>query len=281
MGTLHVIISTSAAARLSAARTYLQELPVAAEAVVVGATRGAADDFVRAIARDRGATFGLTRVSLTDLAALAAKTTAPGRRRAAATQAGAEAIAARAVFASAGELTYFTPVASMPGFSRALARTVHELRLAGVDPAALSARDAATADIGRLLERTEQELGRSAIDDRAGLFRLATSAIADGAVRWASLPIVLLDVPLDAVVEREFVAALASRSPSIVATVPAGDDVPSAEWTRLGATVEHVADAAPPTSDLAHLRRHVFTVECPPQRTRAGDVRMFSAPGEG
>src|SRR6185312_16046187 len=100
---------------------------------------------------------------------------------------GAEAIAARAVFASAGELTYFTPVASMPGFSRALARTVHELRLAGVDAAALSARDAATADIGRLLERTEQELGRSAIDDRAGLFRLATSAIADGAVRWASL----------------------------------------------------------------------------------------------
>src|SRR4029079_4218951 len=40
-------------------------------------------------------------------------------------------------------------------------------------------------------------------------------------------------------------------------------------------------DAASAASDLVHLRRHVFTVERPPQRARKGDVRMFSAPGEG
>src|SRR6185436_12595173 len=31
----------------------------------------------------------------------------------------------------------------------------------------------------------------------------------------------------------------------------------------------------------AHLRRYVFTSEAPPRRTPSGDVRLFSAPGEG
>src|SRR5438874_4782235 len=150
---LRVVTSTSAAARLSAARTFLQQLPVAAEALVIGATRGAADDFVRSIARETGATFGLTRFSLTELAARAADAVAANGRRAPATHAGSEAVAARAVFECAGELAYFTPVASMPGFSKALARTIHELRLAGIDASALAGRDAAMADVGRLPAR--------------------------------------------------------------------------------------------------------------------------------
>ena len=281
MAMIRVITSTSAAARLAAARTFLRQLPVAAEAVIVGATRGAADDFVRSIARDAGATFGLTRFSLTELAARAAGAGALQGRRAAATHAGTEAVAARAVFDGIGELTYFTPVASMPGFSKALARTIHELRLAGIDAAALSGRDAATADIGRLLTRIEREFGRAAVDDRAALFRLAAAAVVADQVRWASLPLVLLDVPLDAVVERDFIAALAGRAPSVLATVPEGDEVPADTLVRLGAAIERVADAATASSDLAHLRRHVFTAERPPQRKPAGDVRMFSAPGEG
>src|SRR5437870_7877994 len=44
----------------------------AAEAVIIGASRGAADDLARRVARQAGATFGLTRFSLTELAARAA-----------------------------------------------------------------------------------------------------------------------------------------------------------------------------------------------------------------
>src|SRR5438874_11192465 len=117
---IRVVTSTSAAARLGAARAFLQQLPSASEALVIGATRGAADDFARTIARDAGATFGLTRFSLTELAARAASSGAARGRRAPATHAGMEAVAARAVFECGAELTYFTPVASMPGFSRAL-----------------------------------------------------------------------------------------------------------------------------------------------------------------
>ena len=280
---LRVVTSTSAAARLTAARAFLQQLPPATEALVIGATRGAADDFVRTIARETGATFGLTRFSLTELAARAAAAGVGHARRAPATHAGAEAVAARAVFDSiaAGELTYFTPVASMPGFSKALARTVHELRLAGINATQLAGGDAATKDIGQLLARIEEQFGHAAVDDRAALFQLATKAVTSGQVRWADLPLVLLDVPLDAAIERDFIAALAARTPAMLATVPEGDEVPAAALVRLGATLERVEDAASPSSDLAHLRRHVFTVERPPQRKQAGDVRLFSAPGEG
>jgi ATP-dependent helicase/nuclease subunit B len=279
---LRVVTSTSAAARLAAARSFLEQLPPATEAVVVGATRGAADDFVRAIAAARGATFGLTRFSLTQLAARMAVAAPSGARRAPATQAGTEAVAARAVFdaVAADDLAYFTPVARLPGFPAALARTIHELRLAGVGADRLSA-DVPSRDIGALLARVEAEFDRAAVDDRAGLFRRAAEVAGAGETRWSGLALVLLDVPLDSVIEREFVAALTRHAPDVLATVPDGDHVPADTLAALGARVEEVADAADPSSDLAHLRRHVFRSARPPRRGRAGDVRLFSAPGEG
>src|SRR4051812_43726148 len=91
---MRVVTSTSAASRLEAARSFLTGRPPATELVIVGASRGAADDLARSIARDAGATFGITRFSLTQLAARAAAAHRGGRRRIAGTQAGAEAIAA-------------------------------------------------------------------------------------------------------------------------------------------------------------------------------------------
>ena len=283
---LRAITSTSAAVRLEAARRFLEHLPPSTEVVVVGATRGAADDFVRGVARNAGATFGLTRFGLTELAARAASSRLAGARRAPATQGGAEAVAARAVFdaVAAGELEYFTPVASMPGFPKALARTIHELRLAGIGPDRLQtagAHDAATRDIGRLLARVEVEFDRVAVDDRAALFRLASDAVREGRVRWARLPIVLLDVPLDSTSDAGFVEALAGQAPDILATVPDGDAATELALASLGAEFDRRVDDAPQSTDLFHLRRHVFSREQPPTRDRAGDVQMFSAPGEG
>ena len=136
---MRIVTSTSAAARLEAAREFLTGRPPATEIVIVAASRGAADDLARAVARRAGSTFGLARFSLTELAARAAAARIAGSRRVPGTQAGGEAIAARAAFdaRAAGELVYFAPVASMPGFPKALARTLHELRLAGVAPESL------------------------------------------------------------------------------------------------------------------------------------------------
>src|SRR5260370_39793117 len=139
---LRVFTSTSAAVRIGAAREFLRQHRPGDEAIIVGASRGAADDLARDLARHAGAIFGLYRFSLTQLAARIVAEHQPGARRLPGTQAGAEAVAARAAFEAlgAGELAYFAPVASMPGFPRALARTVHEPRLAGITPEQLSQR---------------------------------------------------------------------------------------------------------------------------------------------
>jgi ATP-dependent helicase/nuclease subunit B len=280
---LQVIVSTSVAARLAAATEFLSKQPKAGEVAIVGASRGAADDLARAVARRSGATFGVARFSLTQLAAHAASVSALGIPRIPGTQAGAEAVAARAVFdaLAAGELSYFTPVATMPGFPKALARTLHEIRLARIGADGLLGGGAAADDIACLLGRVEAQLDRAAVDDRAALFQIAAQACAAGQVRWAELPVVLLDVPLDSRAERDFVAALLAQSPDALATVPHGDIFAREALMALGGVIEVAADTAPDASDLANLRRYVFTVNRPAVRAPAGDVRLFSAPGEG
>lgn len=290
---LRVITATSATARLKAAADFLEHRSPSSEVVIVGASRGAADDFARSIARRAGATFGLMRFSLTGLAARAAAVRLAGASRAPLTHAGAEATAARVVFDALGaaELEYFGPVASMPGFPKALARTLHELRLAAIAPGRLMGSDAGTApalaasqasrDIGRLLARVEEQMDLAAVGDRAALFHLAVEACGAREMRWAGRPLVLLDIPLDSRAEREFAAALVARAPDAFATVPDGDECAREVWAGLGADVVAVPDPASGSSDLACLRRYVFTLDRPPTRERSGDVRLFSAPGEG
>ena len=65
----HIVESDDAGVRLAAASSFLQTFPADQSITLVGATRGAADDFARTIARARRATFGLQRLSLTQLAA--------------------------------------------------------------------------------------------------------------------------------------------------------------------------------------------------------------------
>src|SRR4249920_2015027 len=283
---MRIITSTSAAVRLAAARSFLGGRPPAAEIIIVGASRGAADDLARAIARDQGATFGITRFSLTELAARAAASYPAEGRRITGTQAGAEAVAAHAVFdaLAAGVLGYFEPVARMPGFPKALARTLHELRLAGVRTTDHSHRmGPAQADLFRLLDRVESEMSRAGVDDRAALFHLAAAACRAGHVRAAKLPMILLDVPLDSRAEQQFAAALIAGSPDVLATVPEGDAVTLDALLALGGTVERpeTSDVGTQTSDLDCLRRYVFQSDRPVERERAGDVVLFSAPGEG
>ena len=280
---LHVVTSTSAVARLRAATRFLDQQSPSAEILIVGASRGAADDLVRLATWRRGATFGIGRASLIELASRAAAWQLAMLGRMPGSQAAAEAIAAGAVFdaLSTDRLPYFSPVARTPGFPRALARTLHELRLAGVSPERLTCGGAAGADLGVLMETVEAQLTRASMDDRAAMLHMAARACRDGAVPWAGCPLVLLDVTIDSRAEQEFVAALVGRSRDVLATVPDGDERALTALQSLDAHVSTEVDAAAADSDLAHLRRYVFTTEHPRNRSRAGDVSLFSAPGEG
>ena len=116
------------------ARAFIRDRVTGGALWLVGPSRGSVDDLARSVARECGATIGLHRFSVTQLAARLAAAVLADARLAPATYLGSEAVAARAVFDArrGGSLEYFGPVASTPGFPRALARTLQELRLAHV-----------------------------------------------------------------------------------------------------------------------------------------------------
>src|SRR2546428_2724625 len=202
---MRIVTSPSAAARIDAAARFVRDLPPATELLIVGATRGAADDFARAIAGGRAATFGLHRFSLTQLAARLAAPALALDRTAPTTVLGAQAVAARAAFDArqAGALAYFEPVVAMPGFPRALARTLEELTLAGVSAKSLTAAGTAGRDLAGLMDRFEEAFRGTAAVDRAAFLATATDAVAAAAL--AACPIVLLDVAIESVAEQRFV----------------------------------------------------------------------------
>ena len=111
----HPIVSPSAAARLDAARGRLTgiEPPI----LIVAASRGAADEFAFSLAAERGATFGVARVSLTELVAKLAVPALARRGLTPSAPLSDEAVAARVAddLLARDQLEYFTPVGLMPG----------------------------------------------------------------------------------------------------------------------------------------------------------------------
>ena len=226
------------------------------------------------------------RFSLTELAARSAAVQLAGARRVPGTQAGAEATAARAVFdaVAAGELEYFAPVAGCPGFPKALARTLHELRLAGVAPRPIcGGRHRAAARRRPPAGARRRPAAAASITDRAALFRLAArgvrrraGAVGGAAARAPRRP---LDSQRRAGVRRRARA----RAPAVLATVPDGDESAREALRGFGSAEVDIAEdpaapqtrsgAPPPLSSSRRIGRR--------RESRAGDVRLFSAPGEG
>jgi hypothetical protein len=276
---IRIVESAAAALRLEAAQAFVQQFAPAAPVLIVGASRGAADDLARAVAVRHLATLGLHRLSFTQLAARLAAPVLAARGAAPVSYLGSEAVAARATFGAQRDaaLDYFSPVARTPGFPRALARTLQELRLAGVSGDRLRELPLGGKDLSVLLERFDEQFAAAAATDRATLFAAAT----EGASRhqFAGLPVVLLDVPMDSTTEFDFLRAIVRESTAVLITVPFGDLAALEKAGTLGVAPEMLEQSGP--SDLAALRRNLFAGRRPPERTPAGDVRLFSAPGEG
>src|SRR5262245_7658208 len=133
-GSLRVVQSGSVRIRLREAHRFVSQFPAGTEILLLGASRGAVDDLSRALLMEKGATFGLHRLSFTQLAARLAASDLAARGEAPASTLGYEAVAARSSFEATRDetLDYFAAVSSTPGFPKALARTLNELRLAGV-----------------------------------------------------------------------------------------------------------------------------------------------------
>ncbi|HXW04161.1 MAG TPA: PD-(D/E)XK nuclease family protein [Vicinamibacterales bacterium] len=281
MNPVHVIESSSATLRLSAARAFVEPHVGVRSVLMIGASRGAVDDLAREVARRQPATMGLHRFGFAQLAARLAAPVLAARGIAPATWLGSEAVAARATFDAqrGGELGYFGPVAPTPGFPRALARTIQELRLSAVAPSRIGSLPLGGRDLEALLARFERLFAEADATDRAALFSAAAEGAALPSHELAGAPLLLLDVPLDSEVEFAFCAAVLRAAGSALVTVPFGD-VPALERLR---ELNLDAEVLEPKggSDLDALRRYLFAGSRPPDRRLAGDVRLFSAPGEG
>lgn len=277
---MRIVTSASAAARLEAARRFVLDSPPAAEILIVAASRGAADDFARELGRIRGATFGLYRFSLTQLAARLAAPLLARERLSPTTALGVQAVAARALFDADRDraLSYFAPVASMPGFPRALARTLEELALAMVPPAALRPLAEIGGDLAHLAERFDEQFQRASAVDRAAFLRTATLAASDVHGSYARCRLLLLDVPLMNVTERQLVEALALRAPAAFATIPEGD---ARTREALGSFGEIDAIDSGGAAGLGRVREYLFASSTPPRGEPIEEVELFSAPGEG
>jgi ATP-dependent helicase/nuclease subunit B len=188
---------------------------------------------------------------------------------------GVDAIAARVIHAEreSQPLAYFESVAAMPGFARALARTLGELRLARVAPASLEKTGAAGEDLARLLTRYSSELAARSLADLSRVLELAGEAKSH---RWLGLPLLFLDIPLDSRAHREFFYSIAEQAPAVFAAVTA--DAGDVEKI-LGIPAEDL-DAQQPDSSLEHLRRYLFAVSPPRYAKEDRAFHVFSAPGE-
>ena len=187
------------------------------------------------------------------------------RARCRSTRVGTEAVAARAAFEARhdGELSYFAPVATTPGFPRALARTLNELALARVGPEALRAaaarrrrpRGAARA-VRRTVRRRVSHRSRDAVRGRR----------AKRAATFRGQPLLLLDVPLESVVEFVFARRLIETADPALVLVPFGDLATLDHLKTLGVEPEVLEPTA--SSDLTALRRNLFARRQPPDGSR-------------
>lgn len=279
---IRCVESAATEMRLAQARAFVRAKVAAGDVLLVGASRGAVDDLARSVAVECGATMGLHRLSVTQLAARLAAPLLAASRRAPATLLGAEAVAARATFEAErdGVLDYFLPVAHTPGFPRALARTLQELRLAQVPAVSVAALPLGGADLAVLLDRFDAQFAAASATDRASLFAAAAEAVRRGTPSVAvAVPLVLLDVPFESAGELDFLRALIAAAPEALITVPFGDIQALEALSSLGIVPEVLEQRG--ESDLVALRRYMFASRTPPARERRGDVQFFSAPGEG
>ncbi len=220
---------------------------------------------------------GVHQLTLTQIAAELARPAMAANGLVPLSSLGMEAVAARVVHIarSERELTYFLPVAESPGFAKALSRTLRELRMARITPEDVSKTGAPGEDLGRLLERFEDELDTGKLADLALMMELAVTGVEGH--RLSGLPLLLLDAPLDSRGHLELIRALARRAPAVLAAVTAGEKQLA---TDLDASIEFL-DPPDATTAMERLRRYLFAGSVVSIPEDSPGFEILSAPGEG
>ena len=284
VSSFELVRSSSAVERQRAAREFVAR-HAGQGVLVVGASRAAADELVWSMTSGGGALVDVTRMSFAELATKLALPVLADRLATPASTLGLEAMVARATFDAldAGDLRYFTPVADLPGFPRAAARTLGELQQAGVSMASLREVDRVGPDLAALAARLDDQVTRSGAIGRADVLATAAARLAGDPTALPASAVVLLDVVVTTAAERRLLAALARAAQTLLFVAPLGDGPTRAACLDAGADerVDDTAGGAATTTALARLQSWLFSPEAPPEGELDDTVRVFSAPGEG
>src|SRR5215472_12417827 len=210
---LTAVISVVNHRRLQVARAWLEARTQSEEMLIVGATLDGANELARDVVKVHCAAFGWHRLTLSQLAVAIAAPVLAARALAPLSRLGTEAIVARSVHRLKvdGHLSQYQAVSDTPGFPRAIAAVIAELRLARVAPEAVAT---VAPGFAPAIRAYEAELKAAGLTDWAGVLGLATEAARGRAPhRLVGLPTLLLDVAIASEAELAFVAALAGAAP--------------------------------------------------------------------
>ena len=129
-------VSAANRPRIRRAEAWLESRTAAEELLIVAATLDAANELARGVAKKKGAAFGWHRLTLPQLAFAIAARVLAARGLTPLSRIGADAIVARLVHRmnAEGRLSHYRSVSATPGFPRAVASVIAELRLARIPP---------------------------------------------------------------------------------------------------------------------------------------------------
>lgn len=275
---LLAVTSVSSRRRIERARAWLEARERDEELVVVGATVDAANDLARQVASLRGAAFGWHRISLLQLASIVAAEELAHRGVVPLTRIAADAITTRLIHRLRVErkLGRYASVSETPGFPRAIAGVIAELRSAGVRSNEI---EAVVPDLAPIVREYERELAEGGFIDWSGTLDLAASAIArPDRHRLVGLPVLMLDVAVRPEAEFGFVSAFVAAAKETLATIPAGDNETLHRFRdRFSLEIGDLDSAAgEPGNSLARLQRHLFNEHEKPTEIEAGDESKYS-----
>ena len=290
----HAVISSTGHRRIHYAERWLENRAAAEEVLIVGGTLDGASELMRKAAKKKGAAFGWHRFTLPQLAFAVASPILAASGLTPLSRIGAGALVERLVHRinNDGRIGRYQPVALTPGFSRALAGVIAELRLARIS---LDAMRASVPDLESLNHAYEVELREAGLSDWPGVLALASkaaSAASGNRPHLIGLPMLLLGVPVRNEAEVVFVDLLTAAASEVLATVPTADQATLRRLRdRLRAQIEDLDEvfvgddsgaSLTSASALTNLQRRLFKEEARPIQAKPDDtVEVFSAPGEG
>src|SRR6516165_7835680 len=137
---LTIVTSAASPHRIAHARDWLHARQPAEEVLIIEPTLGAANELTRGLAQEKRASFGYHRLTLGQLASALARPALSAQRTVPLGALGILAVTNRAIhtLSEAGGLGRYSNLTSGPGFARAIANVITELRLEQIEPNAVA-----------------------------------------------------------------------------------------------------------------------------------------------